>query len=757
MVERTKVTRMRHQHSLIRHNQGFQGEDPGNTFSIVTPAPVSTAAGSNWERAFRILRRNWGISVAFAMTVLAGVTILAFIMQRIYEPRARIEIDPPGAAISSLEANPSPGENEQNYLETQTEILKSDELAAGVIRALHLDQNPEFIGPGKVRRVLDAIARVLHLKQADSASDLETAEAVFGDRLSVYQVRNSRLVEVSFASRDPRLAAEVTNTLVDHFIERNYRAHYETTMQASERLSSQLDDLRKKIEKSNRALADFQNATGIIEIDEKQNTVTQQIAELNRQLTQAQADRIQLQAYVRIADAGGADSLPQIHDNPLIQTLTQRFVESRANLAQALAVYGKNNSNVKKLQNEANEIEAQLTTERRKVVRQLRTSYESAQAREVLTEQAVQNMKSVIGRMNEKVGQYNFLKKEAQANEDLYNALGARLREAGINAGLGSSNIFIVDRAPVLANPTRPHRLQIVALGLILGVLGGMALPFLKESLDQTIRASEDVSNWTGLAAMGVIPMISRSASNHRQRSLVLGTTTLLGDGGKAEQTSSALRFFSERPQSPESEAVRSLRSYLKLSCPDKPPHIVLVSSPSPKEGKTTVAVNLAIALARHGTTCLVDADMRRPMVARTFGLSCERGLSDVLNGSADLWKVVQTVPSLNNLTIVPGGPVPANPGELAASASMREVVQAVAERFENVVLDSPPIIPYADARVLSHLADGVVVVGHYGLTTREAITLGTEILDEVHAHILGVVINGVDSNSPCYRYYYGD
>jgi capsular exopolysaccharide synthesis family protein len=688
------------------------------------------------------------------ITVLAGVTILAFTMRPIYEPKARIEIDPPGAGKTILEANPSAETNEQDYLETQTEILKSDELAAAVILALHLDQNPEFVGPGKLHRALGAVAQVLHLRQTKPENNQETAQSVFSERLSVSQVRNSRLVEVSFASRDAKLAAEVTNTLVDHFMDRNYRTHYEATMQVSERLSSQLGDLRKEIEKSNRALADFQSANGIVEIDEKENTVTQQVGELNRQLAQAQADRIQLQAYVRISDAGGADSLPQIRDNPLIQTLTQRYVESRANLAQALAVYGKNNSNVKKLQNEADEIEAQLTAERQKVVRQLKTSYESAQTREVLTEQALTRMKGVIGSMNGKVAQYNFLKKEAHANEDIYNTLGARLREAGIDAGLGSSNIFIVDRAPVLENSTRPHRLQIIALGLILGVLGGVALPFLKESLDQTIQASEDISNWTGLSAMGVIPIISGSSSDHRQRPLALWTTTLLGDGSKADQAGSGLRFFLERPQSPESEAVRNLCTYIQLSCPDNPPRSVLVSSPLPKEGKTTVAVNLAMALARHGTTCLVDADMRRPMVARAFGLTCQQGLSDVLNGSAELLRVMQTVPDLSNLTIVPGGPVPANPGELVGSASMREVVQAVAERFENVVIDSPPIIPFADTRVLSQLVDGVVVVGLCGFTTREAITLGTEILDEVHARILGVVLNGVDRYSPCYRYY---
>ncbi len=745
---------MRPKHSLVHHGQDGPRADPMEAVPIVTTVPVSSGSEVNWGRASRILRRHWGSSAAFALTVLVGVTILAFIMEPVYEPKARLEINPPGAAIPSLEANPSPGENEQSYFETQLEILRSDELARGVILALHLDQNSEFISPGKVQRVWGAVGRFLHLQASEPENHQETARRAFGDRLAVNQVRASRLVEVGFASRDPKLAAEVTNTLVNHFLDRNYRTRYGTTMQASKWLASELDGLRAKIEESNRALAHFHSAQGIVEIDEKQTTVTQKIGELNRQLAQTQTERIQLEAYVRMADAGSAESLPAIRDNPLIQSLTQRFVESRANLAQALSVYGKNNSNARKLQNEADEIEMQLTAERRKVVDQLRTSYESARTREVLMERALEEMKRVAAKMDQKVVQYNFLKKQAQADEDLYNALSVRLREAGVAAGLKSSNILVVDPAPVLENPTRPHRLQMVVLGLILGVLGGIGLPFLKEGFEQTVQTSDDIRSWTGLGAMGMIPLIPASNSNGRQRSLLSRTARLLGNGSKSQPNNSALRFFLERPHSPESEAVNNLCSYLKLFRPDNPPRTILVSSPSPREGKTTVAVNLAMALARQGTACLVDADLRRPMVARAFGFANPLGLSEVLQGSVGLTTVLQSVSNLHNLTIVPGGSVAANPAELVASASMREVVQTITERFESVVIDCPPIIPFADVRVLSPLVDGVVVVGLYGLTTREAITLATEILDEVHAQILGVVLNGVDRNSPPYRYY---
>jgi len=716
----------------------------------------SESTESDWERVLWILQKHWLLSLGFALAVLIATIVYTFLLKPFYAPIARIEVDPPGWAVAPIHDTGNNTESsDPDYLETQAQILKSDDLALAVIRKLRLDRNPDFGDEKLLKRVGDQA-----YEQPSDANQLTYLEAValstFEKGLTVTAVRNSRLIEISFSSPDARLAAQVTNATATVFADRNYRGFYQATMQASEWLSRQLDDLRQKVEKSNHALAAFQNANGIVELGEKQNTVTQKAVELSRQITQAQADRIQLEAYLKMTEAGNEDSLlslPQIRDNQTFQALKQRLGETRAQLAEALAIFGNKNPNVRKLQSEADELEAQLIAERKNLVGQLRTNYESAKARERLLAQALEEMKGAVGHTNEQMAQYDFLKREAQANEDLYDTLLARLKEAEISAGLKSSNIYLVDKARVLDEPTgpRPRRWYIVR-GLILGILGGVALSFVKESLDHTVHAPIDMKKWTGLSFVATLPpMICKNGSGRELQLAGRATKLLLAAGDKA-QAGSALRFFLERPCSPESEGVRNLRAAIMLSRPTQPPRVLLVASPSPREGKTTVAVNLAIALAQQGKTCLIDGDLRKAAVTQKF--TGPHGLTDVLAGSALLESVVQGIPDVENLMLLPVGSVKQNPGELVASGPMGAILSAVRQRFQYVVIDSSPLIPFADARTMATLTDGVVLVGLWGSTTREALIRSVEILKEVHAPVLGIVFNGIDEGFRYSKYY---
>jgi polysaccharide biosynthesis transport protein len=708
----------------------------------------------DWERLARVIQKHWRLSFAFTLFVFIATLLIVFRMKDTYSPVSRIEIDPPGSDVFSLKDLMTSQSDDQDYVQTQIEILQSDELAIAAIRTLLLDKNADIVG----KQTLDKLA-----DQSDSQSPtgnrltpLENAALrAFHDRLSINLVRNSRLVEVSFTAYTPNLASDVTNTLVSLFIDRNYRKRYEATMQASEWLQNQLTDLRRKVERSNEALVSYQRANGIVEMENSQNPVTQKLGDLNHQLTQAQADRIQLEAYVRMIKSGSADSLPAIRNNLLLQNLTQHYVEVRGQLAEAQAIYGKNHANVKRLQGQVDELQEQVTAERQRVIHELMTSYESALERERLTSQALDEMKKVVSGMNEKMIQYNVLRNEAQASTDLYNVLFARLKEAGISAGLKSSNIRVVDEARVLDRPTGPHRLRNIAIGLLMGLLGGVGLAFFVESLDNTIRTPDDIKNLVGLSSLAMLPQVGVSNGKRFGSHLPNGLARLVAGRPKGNGDISGRMVFLEAPNSPQADAVQSLRTSIMLSRPGQPPRTILVVSPSPGEGKTTVALNLAAVLTQHGTTCIVDADLRRPMIARSLNVPYDRGLSQVLTGSAELEDVLQSAPGIANLKVLPVGPIPPNPGELIASEQMRRVLERLAELFKFVILDSPPILPFADARALSVLTDGVIIVGKFGGTTRQAICRSFEILTELRAPILGVVLNGVDMASPDYYYYH--
>jgi succinoglycan biosynthesis transport protein ExoP len=736
--------------------------------SSMTPvAPASIERLFTWEQAQRVLRKNRRFAALFAVIMTMVVAVAAFLIKDIYQPMARLEIDPPSTGIKTLHEIEYASETDnQDYLETQAQILQSDALAISVIRALHLDQNPELVSrkdlakfavppsaekPSVQNPANDDSFLQEQFELADRTPLESAALEVFQRKLSVNPVRNSRLIEVSYASHDARLSQLVTNSLVTQFIDQNYRNRYTTTMEASAWLSTQLNDLREKVQESNQAVADYQKKFGFVEADDRDVPLAQLMAEVNHQFSDASANRIETEAYVRMIDLGEADAIPSVRDDQLYQNLMTQFADARAQLAQARAIYGDANSNVKKLENESDELGAQVEAERGRMVNRVRTAYAAALAREQLMLQSREKLRAQMGDASSHMVAYKVLKNEALATGELYNTLQARLKEAGIYAGLRSSNIHIVDLAPKLRRATAPNRAFIIAIGAMVSCLLGLILSFVRESVDNTLRSPDDVKEWTGLASLAMLPKVNRTGGAGRLVSRPPVPLSITADGSAAKN--GALKIFLARSHTPEAEAMRDLRAAL-MSRPGAPPRVVLVSSPSSGEGKSTVAINLAIVLSNRGNTCLVDGDLRRPMVASAFGLRAKVGLSDVLAGRASLEEALLEIPDGRNLSVLCGGHFPLNPADLVASEQMEAVLIALRAQFDHVVIDSPPVIPFSDARVLSPLSDVVVLVGRYGVTTRRALMRSAQLLSDVRACIVGVVLNDIDLASADYRYF---
>lgn len=718
-----------------------------------------------WEQVVRILRKNARLTMSVAGALTLAVILGALWMKDVYQPVARLEIVPLNSGIKSLQDTEESQATDQDYLETQSQILRSDALAMSVIRELHLDKSPEFASKGTQTATWTtregaeqgsserSTARSF-LQEQFQLVDRTPAESValdaFRQRLSVNRVRNSRLVEVSFQSHDPRLAQSVTNTLITQFMDQNYRHRYASTMRASEWLSSQLSDLRQRVEEANQAVSDYQRRYGLVEADERDVPLTQLMSDVNHQLSEAQANRIEAEAYVRMIDLGQSEAIPAVRDDQVYQNLMTRYADVRAQLAQARTIYGDENSNVKKLENESSELGAQVEAERMRMVSQVRTGFAAARDRENMMLEAREKLKAQMGDANSHMVTYRVLRNDAVAKAELYNTLQARLREAGIFAGLRSSNISVVDLAPQLLKPTGPHRNLMMAAGAMLSVFLGVFLAFVKESFNNTVRTPDDVRDWTGLPSLGMVPTIN-GAHRHESSFLISGNMGTLGDSRNGETLP---RVLAGGSRTAEAEAMRDLRAGLLFYKPSAPRKIVLVSSATANEGKTTVATNLAAALAQRGKTCLVESDLRRPMFAKALGLETKTGLGQVLSGGAPLENALKTVPEEPNLSVLPCGPVTGNPEDLIESEQMKALLTVLRDKFDYVVIDSPPVIPYSDARVLSTFADAVVLVGRYGFTTRRAITRCAQILAEVGAPIMGCVLNDINLESADYHYY---
>jgi polysaccharide biosynthesis transport protein len=714
-----------------------------NSIQLSTGSPaLEENKGFDWLHAIGVLQKHWRLSALFAAMVLITVTAVTFLTKPVYEATARIEIDPSGEKFN-LE-NGSAGGTDAEYLETQAQVLQGDSLAITVIRKLRLDQNPALVG-----RLEPQTLKTANLNSSDNQqlADAEsTALKNFKASVKVKRDTASRLILVSFDSPDPELAAQVANTTVRSFIDQSFQNRLDAVMKSSEWLSRQLDDIRQKMEDSSRALTEFQQSIGVTDLDSNKSTFTEHMEEMSRQQTLAQAERIQLQALLR--NANNPDSLTEVRANSVVLQLSQRLAEQRAALSQAMVVYGSNHPAVKKLQSEVDELQSQINGQKKAIVNSLRASYAAAEARESLM---TAEMKGT-GKELDKVARYTALKKEVEANVELYNSLYGKIKEAGISAASKSADIQIVDPARIPETPIRPRRALNLVLGLLAALVGGIGLAFICEEFDNKLHSPEDIRRWIGSTNVSVIPVITEGVDTDA----CLGwSKRIVGALPSPVEDRKTNMFFLERPNSPEGEALQALYASIMLSWPNNPPQTLLVVSAFPGEGKTTIALNLSYALAQHANTCLVDADLRNGRVASAFSLPAGQGLGDVLNGEATLESSLLEVPGLSNLSILPAGRSKGNFGQLICSEKMERTLAGLRERFRFVVVDSAPVLPFVDGRALSTLADAVILVGRSGITTRQAMRRSVELISEVHgAPILQVVLNAADMASNDYKYY---
>jgi succinoglycan biosynthesis transport protein ExoP len=707
-----------------------------------------------------VVRKHLALSLAFLLTLVSVVAIATFKMKPVYIATAQVEIDRDSSSLLPFQNGQGGGYwyDQEDYIETQAKVLQSDTLALKTIKSLHLWKYPEF------RSSREEIAELDNL--ADPSKEPMARPGIlsaFLGRLSVNRVPNSNLLEVSFESRDPRLAAMVVNKHLQNFIDLNYRTRYESAKQASDWLEEQLADFKARVEKSEDARLAYERQNQIWTVSEGKDLSTQKMSDLSKQLTTAQALRMQDEAnYVMVKD-GQLDALPAVQQNSVIQDLTKQQNLLRDKYAAALNKYGPNFPTVKHIQAQLNSVAQSIAQEKQAVAREIVTEYHTAVQHEQLLQKALAQQERSASEQAQKMVKYNILKREAQTNTQLYNSLLEKLKEAGLSAGLRSSNLRIVDPAMIPPSPARPQKGRDITLAFIVGLVGGIGLAFFREYLDNTVKTPDDIEALTHLPSLAIVPSLSGSSGYIRPT-----TRMLKGGEAKPDQQPGGGRRVAmishEQPQSQIAEAFRALRTSLLLSRADQPPQVILVTSALPKEGKTTAAVNLAVTLAQLGDrTLLIDSDLRKPGIGKLLGLTggLHPGLSSYLAGACDLEGCTYPYPGVPELSVVPAGPIPPNPADLLSSQHLVDAVELLRGRYKFIVIDSPPIMLATDAVILSTWSDGVLLVARSGETPKGAFYRAQELLGSVKCRMLGVILNAVNTTSPDYYYryypYYGD
>jgi succinoglycan biosynthesis transport protein ExoP len=690
-----------------------------------------------------ILRKHQWLVVTFLLTVVTVVTIASFKMKPVFEAAARVEVDKESQNMTPFPDSNSFGEFEdsENYIETQAKILQSETLALMTIKSLDLARYPEFGGASAITVHDGAIARRPAILGA------------FLGRLTVKRVPNSRLIQVQFEAEDPQLAAAVVNAHLQNFVEQNFRSKYDATMQASNWLSAELEELRIKVEKSEDARVAYERQNQIWQIDEKQDITTQKLADLSKAVTDAQTDAASKEALYRMAISGSVDALPAARTSDVVSGLIKRKSELDELYAEALDQYGPNFPKVLRLAAQQKEVDDNLTNARRVLVESVGIEFNTAKSRVELLQEALDKQKAEANDLAEKLVQYHILQHDAESNKLLYDGLLQKLKEATITVGLRSSNIRVVDPALAPNGPSRPQKFRNIMLACLVGLVGGVGLALFREYLDNTVKSPDDIEALTGLPSLAVVPSLPGLPSTQGRLSRLARDATPQSASGPRVELLSYIQ-----PKSQISEAFRALRTSLLLSQADHPPQVILVTSALPREGKTTAAVNLAVTLAQLGDrTLLMDSDLRKPGIRRALNLTGgkEVGLSSYLAGVSTLDEVMMPHPTINNLVALTTGPVPPSPADLLSSHRMREAITDLRHQFKFVVIDSPPVMAATDAVILSALTDGVLLVVRSGETPKEAFTRTRDLLAAVKCRLLGVVLNAVDSSAPDYYYSY--
>jgi succinoglycan biosynthesis transport protein ExoP len=720
---------------------GFQNMQPspsGDTPDLNSSGFGATATDTTLSEAILTLKkRRWVVIVAVLLGLAYGV-YKAKTQPKLFEAFGRIQVRSGSSNEYRLSAVQAIGgmDNTSKML-TEIEILKSDSLLLTVAREMDLANNPIFFdekGPLPHSSLDDPTVRqtVIHTLQSN---------------LDIVLVPKTEIISISYHNLNAKLAADIVNKVISTYIQRSYETRFASTQRVSQWLSSQLDDLKQQVETSQEQMMDLQRRLGILGFDPNHNQISTELENLSKAAGDAKLARIIAEARYRVLSAmdpdameSSIDSLPGAAPVELTQLRTQLSV-AKSNYAQMSSTLGPNHPQSKAARAQIEEISKEVTKEQNRLLLKAKQDFIVAQENEKQTDAALEGQKADAYKLRDDLIQYTLRQQEFESNRTLYEGLRQKLRSAGVEAGLESMEIDVVDQALPPARPVLKSRSSIILTDLIFGLLGGIIIAFILESLDTGLSSIAEIESLTELPSLAVIPRARRNSAEQ-----IATLTTVQKNLNVLAQSKSQF-----------AEAFRSLRTSLLLSTAGHPPKYILLTSATPSEGKTTLATNLACILAQgDARVLLIDADLRRPSVHHRFGMSGKTGLTTLLTGATSLEKAVQNVAEVPNLDILPAGPMPPFPTEMLSSETMDLLLKQCGEAYTYVVIDTPPILSVTDGVILARHADAVVLVIRHGKSSKHVVRRARDLLLRSGAPLTGIVLNAVDLSSPEYYGYYG-
>ncbi|HSQ79170.1 MAG TPA: polysaccharide biosynthesis tyrosine autokinase [Candidatus Bathyarchaeia archaeon] len=709
------------------------------------------------------LKRKW-IVIALTGALFAGMTVVSFLTTPAYTAKGQILIERESSILSfqdMFQVEPL----SDDYYQTQYKLLQSRSLASDTIDRLKLTENKAFLAS-----VLKKAVRPGVDPKTDPLLRRKLA-TWFLETLSVEPLRRTRLVNLSFTHRDPKTAADILNALIDSYIDMNIERKYQANAQATNFLASQIEAVRNDIMGKERNLQEYGQAKNIFTLTNTENTVVSTLNQLSEELTRAQLDRINKWTYYSVVKDAGPDNIPQAMNNAVMQRLTEEYNRYKSEFAKVSETYLPGMPLYQQTKAQLDSAKKNVEDETKAQIARAYTEYEAALQKEQATRNQFNEQKGQAFQQGSNAIQYNTLLNEITNLKSVLDTLMTRKSEADVSSrlkGLGASNIYVVDRAEIPLVPSSPRTARNMALGLMVGLFLGLGLALLTENLDVTIKDADDVRAYAGVPTLGIVPMFPHDGAlapaaaegSAGERSAVIWSS--IGQKrhdrrGPGAGTDLHVQFA---PDSTFAEQFRTIRTALLYSVREKDVKAMIVTSPLPRDGKTSTACNLAASLAQAGKrVVIIDADLRKPRLHAIFRIKNLNGLTKYLMDSLPLSDLLRATP-IPTLFVVNAGALPPDPSELLGSERMTALIAELKKSFDFVIVDTPPTLAVSDALVVGSRLDGAILVVRRGQTPREALRSMKDKLEAHKIKPLGVVINAVrmrDLDEYHVSSYYGD
>lgn len=743
----------------------------------VAPATEEESLKSVW----RTIRKRKAWIAWFALGGIGLAILACILLPNQYVSTATIQVGKDQTIQVALSNSSGPTLSESDTktdIATHMAVLQDNNTALAVIQDLNLEKYKPFIFKPTILGFFtgsnNRIKAEAGLPLSQAPARRERLIKLFTKKLEVKNPPDTRLITVSFMNPNQQVASDVANDVVRQYVK--FESEGEAGSMGTNLLTSDLDGLKKKMDDDQRALADYERQTGLNNLVLKSMgegagggnithiPVLDKLDTINQELTTAEANRISKEAIYNLTKTHNADviaglansSIPAIATSAvitqgngleLLQNLRAQQDQLRLEYSADLTKYGAKNPRIIQLQDQLVNIDKQISEEVQQIDLRAKNDYTVAKQNENGLRSSFQEQQNAASQLNQSAVNLQMLVQQAASSRTLYDSMYQQIQEAGVQAGLRATNLRLMDVARPHSTPKRPNPPLYMAIGLAAGLLFGLSSAFVREHMDETVKTPLQVDPLTPLPVLASIPKVN----GHKPRALANGGSIVSSLG--ASESSPLLA----RPRSASAEAYRALRTSIVLANAGHPLRSIMITSPLIGEGKTSVSYNTAIAFAHAGErVLLIDADLHHPQLHDYFGKDQAPGLSEVLSGEKPLEAAIQKHPTVSDLSLLPSGSVPAQPAELLASPKFDALLAGLKQTYTMVILDTPPMLLVADALLLADKADATLAVIRADMTNRTAVERMAEVLERNGSRAIGLVLNGVDTNSIDYFHAYG-